>query len=172
MIKDLHENDLGDMVGTFYSDVLGYEIKVMYDKDISQKYVEKNIEYFNHLDQEFLKRICAALKCFFDDFQDMYPGIGEHISDELLENYDKDFKSILRYIDIGTYYFCEFSTDNEAIPVINLSGDCEWDGDAQITIMARNNQLVYVGTWTDINIWNDDAIARKRYNYAVPEGDD
>lgn len=65
MIEDLHENHLGYMIGTFYSDVLGYEIEVMYDKDISQEYVEKNIEYFNHLDQEFLEEICAALKRFF-----------------------------------------------------------------------------------------------------------
>ena len=50
MIKDLHEIYLGCMVGTFYSEALGYEIEVMYDKDISQEYVEKNIEYFNHLD--------------------------------------------------------------------------------------------------------------------------
>ena len=39
MIKDLHKNDLGYMVGTFYSEVLGYEIEVMYDKDISRKYI-------------------------------------------------------------------------------------------------------------------------------------
>lgn len=41
MIKDLYENDLGFMVGTFYSNILEYDIEVMYDKDISLKYVEK-----------------------------------------------------------------------------------------------------------------------------------
>ena len=50
MIKDLHENEFKEMVGTFYSTVLGYEIEVMYAKDISQNYEEKNIEYFNNLD--------------------------------------------------------------------------------------------------------------------------
>ena len=40
MIKDLHENEFEEMVGTFYSTVLGYEIEVIYDKDISQNYVE------------------------------------------------------------------------------------------------------------------------------------
>ena len=41
MIKNLYENDLGYMIGTVYSTVLGYEIEVMYAKDISQNYVEK-----------------------------------------------------------------------------------------------------------------------------------
>lgn len=171
MIKDLHENELGDMIGTFYSNVLGYEIEVMYDKDISQKYIEKNIEYFNHLDQEFLISICAALKRFFDDYYEMNPDICDHISEELLENYEQNPMSILRYIDIGVYRFDECSTENEDVLIINISGDCEWDGDEQVTIKAINNQLVYVGPYSDINIWNKEAIAQKMYNYAVPQSD-
>lgn len=34
------------MVGTFYLNILEYDIEVMYDKDISLKYVGKNIQYF------------------------------------------------------------------------------------------------------------------------------
>ena len=54
MVKELNENDLGLMVGKFYSDVFGYDIEVMYEKGISQEYVERNIEYFNNLDQNFI----------------------------------------------------------------------------------------------------------------------
>lgn len=32
MIKDLHENEFGCMEGIFYSDILGYDVKVMYKK--------------------------------------------------------------------------------------------------------------------------------------------
>jgi len=157
------------MEGEFYADVLGYEITVMFDKDISQQYVERNLQYFNHLDQEFLQGICVALKRFFDDYYEMFPDLSEDISEELSENYKQNPMSILDYIDIGVYSFDECSIENEDVPVIKIAGDCEWDGDEQVTIMARNNQLVYVGPWTDINIWNQDRLAHEMYNYAVPE---
>lgn len=32
MIKDLHVNEFGCMEGIFYSDILGYDVKVMYKK--------------------------------------------------------------------------------------------------------------------------------------------
>lgn len=34
MIKDLHENEFGCMEGIFYSDILGYDVKVMYKKNM------------------------------------------------------------------------------------------------------------------------------------------
>lgn len=52
MIKDLYENELGKMVGTFYSNILGYDVAIWYDKDISQENVEKNIQYLNHLNKD------------------------------------------------------------------------------------------------------------------------
>lgn len=51
MIKDLRENDLGFMVGTFYSSIFKYDIEVLFDRDISLEYIEKNIEYFNSIKQ-------------------------------------------------------------------------------------------------------------------------
>lgn len=172
MIKDLHENEFEEMVGTFYSTVLGYEIEVMYAKDISQNYVEKNVEYFNNLDPAFVEKLCAALKRFFDGYYKMNPDLSEDFADDLIEEYDTDPKSILKYIDIGIYSIDEYDIENENIPVLNLSGDCEWDGDQQITIMAKDNNLVYVGPWTDYSVWDQEGITKFHlYNYAVPEND-
>ncbi len=173
MIKDLHENEFKEMVGTFYSTVLGYEIEVMYAKDISLNYVEKNVEYFNNLDPAFVEKLCAALKRFFDDYYEMYSDLSEYFADDLIEEYDTDPKSILKYIDIGVYRFDEYDVENENVPVLNLSGDCEWDGDRQITILAKDNNLVYVGPFLNYSVWNQEGIEEIRFdNYAVPENDD
>lgn len=53
MIKDLRENDLGFMVGTFYSSIFKYDIEVLFDRDISLEYIEKNIEYLIVLNKNF-----------------------------------------------------------------------------------------------------------------------
>ena len=173
MIKDLHENEFKEMVGTFYSTVLGYEIEVMYAKDISQNYVEKNIEYFNNLDSAFVEKLCAALKRFFDDYYEMNPDLSEDFADDLIEEYDTDPKSILKYIDIGIYKFDEYDVENENVPVLNLSGDCEWNGDQQITIMAKDNNLVYVGSYLHYSVWYQEGVVKYHFdNYAVPENDD
>ena len=173
MIKNLYENDLGYMIGTVYSTVLGYEIEVMYAKDISLNYVEKNIEYFNNLDSAFVEKLCAALKRFFDGYYKMNPDLSDYFADDLIEEYDTDPKSILKYIDIGIYYFDEYDVENENVPVLNLSGDCEWDGDRQITILAKDNNLVYVGPFLEYSVWNQKGIENIRFdNYALPENDD
>ena len=173
MIKNLYKNDLGYMIGTVYSTVLGYEIEIMYTNDISLNYVEKNVEYFNNLDPAFVEKLCAALKRFFDDYYEMYPDLSEYFADDLIEEYDTDPKSILKYIDIGVYRFDEYDVENENVPVLNLSGDCEWNGDAQITILAKDNNLVYVGPFLNYSVWNQEGIEEIRFdNYAVPENDD
>ena len=173
MIKNLYENDLGYMIGTVYSTVLGYEIEVMYAKDISQSYVEKNVEYFNNLDSAFVEKLCAALKRFFDGYYKMNPDLSDYFADDLIEEYDTDPKSILKYIDIGIYKFDEYDVENENVPVLNLSGDCEWNGDQQITIMAKDNNLVYVGSYLHYSVWYQEGVVKYHLdNYAVPENDD
>ncbi len=173
MIKDLHENEFEEMVGTFYSTVLGYEIEVTYAKDIDQNYVEKNVKYFNNLDSAFVEKLCAALKRFFDGYYKMNPDLSEYFADDLIEEYDTDPKSILKYIDIGIYKFDEYDVENENVLVLNLSGDCEWDGDRQITIMAKDNNLVYVGSYLHYSVWYQEGVVKYHLdNYAVPENDD
>ena len=173
MIKNLYKNNLGYMIGTVYSTVLGYEIEIMYPKDISLNYVEKNVEYFNNLDPAFVEKLCAALKRFFDDYYEMNPDLSEYFADDLIEEYDTDPKSILKYIDIGVYSFNEYDVENENVPVLNLSGDCEWNADEQITILAKDNNLVYVGPFLNYSVWNQEGIEEIRFdNYALPENDD
>ena len=139
MIRDIFENHVGFMEGTFFSELFGYDITVWYEKDIPLAYIEKNIEYFNNLDQEIVLNICSALKRYYGD---------------VLKNYEEDPKSILECIHLGTYEFNKCKTEDEDIPVLNLGGDCDWSGDSGVRIAAKNNQLLFVGKWCDINLWS------------------
>ena len=69
MINDLRENDLGFMVGTFYSSIFKYDIEVLFDRDIFFVFIEKNIEYFNSIKQEFLFEKCATLKRYYESYK-------------------------------------------------------------------------------------------------------
>ena len=167
MINDLYENDFGLMVGTFFSELLGYDVEVWYEKDIPQKYVEKNIEYLNNLDHEFLISICAALKRYYEAYKNMYPDLCDFVEGDVLEDYENDPLSIFKYIKIGVYTVNKCSAVNENVPVINLCGACQWSGDKGVTIVAKDNQLLYVGTWRDLNIWDSKIDAM--FNYATSE---
>lgn len=172
MIKDLNENDLGIMEGTFFSELFGYDMHVWYEKDIPLQYIKKNIQYFNHMNPEFVLNICVALKAYYKFYKEEYPDLCEEceeIQGNVLEDYEKDPTSILKYIHIGTYKFNKCSTVDEDIPVLNLRGDCAWSGDRGVTIVAQNNQLLFVGVWSDINIWEDrtEAIINSMFNFAI-----
>ena len=169
MIKNIYENEVGYMVGTFYADVFGYEMEVWFEKDISIEYVKKNIEYLNNLDKEFLVKICTALRRYYEDYKKILPDLCEEIPQDIIKDFEKDPTSILKYIDIGTYRFDKCSTADENIPVINLGGECAWSGDEGVTIAAKNNQLLYVGPWSDCNVWSNrvEGILEEMFNYAT-----
>ena len=167
MIKDIYENEVGYMVGTFYADIFGYEIEAWFKKDISLDYVEKNIEYLNNLDREFLVKICEALRRYYEDYTRIVPDLCEDIPQDIIKDFEKDPISILNYIDLGTYEFDNYSITDENIPVINLSGDCAWSGDEGVTIAAKNNCLLYVGPWTEFNVWI--SASNEMFNYAMPK---
>ena len=165
MIKDIHENEVGYMVGTFYANVFGYEIDVWFKKDISIEYVEKNISYLNNLDKEFLVEICTALRRYYEDYKEIMSDLCEDIHPDIIKDFEKDPTSILKFIDIGTYTFDQCSIADENIPVINLGGDCAWSGDEGVTIAAKNSQLLYVGPWSEFDVWSSEIDVM--FNYAT-----
>ncbi len=170
MIKDLCENEVGRMAGTFYSDILGYDIEVWYSKNIPQDYVEKNIQYINNLDKDFLTDICTAIKRYYEHYKELFPDLCEEITDDILKDFDEDPTSILKYINIGVYSLDEHNVTDADNTVIHLGGDCAWAGDEGITIAAKRNHLLYVGPWIDtFNVWNGhikDSITGRMFNYA------
>ncbi|MFG6355988.1 MAG: hypothetical protein K1W26_04045 [Acetatifactor sp.] len=95
MIKDLYENELGKMIGTFYSDIFGYDIEVWYDKSIPQEYVEKNIQYLNNMDHDFLKTICIAVKRYYQGYKQIMPDLCDEIPENILTDFEADPTSIL-----------------------------------------------------------------------------
>lgn len=170
MIKDLYENELGKMVGIFYSDIFGYDIEVWYDKGISQECVEKNIEYFNHPDQDFLESVCMAVKRYYQAYTQIMPDLCDEIPESILTDFEEEPTSILKYLSIGVYSLDQTNLTDPDIPVLHISGECAWSGDEGITIAAKNNQLLYVGPWRAVsNIW-DSRIKPDRlsemFNYA------
>ena len=171
MIKDLYENEFSKMVGTFYSDVLGYDVEVWYDKNISQECVEKNIQYFNHLDNGFLESICIAIKRYYQAYNQIFPDLCDEIPESILADFEEEPTSILKYLSIGTYSLDEWNLIDTNIPVLHLSGGCAWSGDKGITIAAKNNQLLYVGPWrATCNIWNNSMKPSRldeMFNYAT-----
>lgn len=153
LIKDLYENDLGNMEGMFYSDLFGYDIQVIFGKDIPKEYVERNINYLNTLKIEFLIPICKRIKNYFEDYNQKYPDLSEDIDEDILGEFHENPISILKHIDIGVYKIYKYAESDKNIPAINLRGDCEWAGDEGITIALKGNEILYVGPWVDINIW-------------------
>ena len=177
MIRDIFENQVGFMEGTFFSELFGYDITVWYEKDIPLAYIEKNIEYFNNLDQEIVLNICSALKRYYEFYQDEYPDVCEeceYIHGDVLKNYEVDPKSILECIHLGTYEFNKCKTEDEDIPVLNLGGDCDWTGDSGVRIAAKNNQLLFVGSWCNLNLWSTVSrhIFDSMFNFANQDSSD
>lgn len=174
MIKEIYENEFGKMEGTFYSELFGYDMRVTYAKEIPLEYVEKNIQSLNHLKPEMVLKICDALKRYYDFYKAEYPDLCEECEDilgDITQNFERNPESVFQYIKLGVYKFDQYDAVYEDVPVINLRGDCMWSGDSGITIVAKGDQLLYVGSWKECNVWDNRVESRlaKMFNYAIPK---
>ena len=162
--SNLFDNYESNLEEEFYCEWLGYNIEVSYDEDISREYIEKNLNYLNELDKEFLKKICICIRAYYENYRELYPDLSDDL--DILEELENNPEAILNYIDIGVCTFDDYEEKDSAIPVLNISGDCEWAGDKGITIAAKDNKVLYVGPWQDFNIWKS-RLEHFKFNYAL-----
>lgn len=150
LIKELSENEFEEMEGKVYFQYLKKDIYIKFDKDVPLDYVYKNITYLNSINDSLMLELCKYSIKFCKTIMSDYPDVNYNPG---LYNL-KDTFDILNYMDIIRLKVDMY--EDESISVLNLSGSCEWDKENGIQWLIKEDRLVYVGTWDDLNIWYSD----------------
>lgn len=148
-IKNLHENDFGELEGDVYFKYFDKIIQVEIEEGVQEPYVHKQIDYLNSISDSLISDICKFSFMFCKDEIKAYP---DKKYPEGLTEINK-VEDVLNYMSIEKIRIELCEEENENIKVLNLSGYCDWDEENGIQWIIKDDAVVYVGKWDDLSIW-------------------
>ncbi len=140
------------------------QIEVVCEAGVTAEYAAQSIQWLAEVDEAQVREICQyALYYLQDELESTSKG-------ELL---DEDIQHIQEPLEILRYM--EFSgldiklPKEPEIPVLNLSGGCDWQEDEGLHCLIKNGHVVYMGSWNDEDVWDEHLLDDDRYlfNYVL-----
>ncbi len=148
LIRNLTENEFEEMVGEVYFKHIDKYIRLRFDKSIPMDYVHETAEKLNSLSEQTINDIYKYSVFFCRDMLDSYPDAGIDID---VESFDND-SDIMKYMEFEELVI-DLPEEDMSRYGINLGGSCKWDTDNGIQWLIKEEKVVYVGGWDDLNIW-------------------
>ncbi len=162
LIKDIREYEFDDtqMAGSVYFGYLGDYIDLRFDKDIPMDYVIKTAEKLNTVTEEIMNTLFERSIIYCRSKVESYGYLKRKIRLNKLEKPS----DILKYMEIDGL-IVNLPEDMSQV-AINLEGSCDWEEEDGIQWLIRDDTVVYVGPWADIDIWYSKAFEDGLCNYA------
>ncbi len=149
LIKDIKEYEFDDtqMAGRVYFKYLGDYIDLRFDKGIPMEYVEKTAEKLNDISEETMEQLFNfSIKYCRWNLEEW-----KHLKRKIRLDLIKKPSDIMKHMSIEGL-IVNLPEDMSQIG-INLEGSCDWEEEDGIQWLIRDDTVVYVGPWADIDIW-------------------
>ncbi len=167
LIKNIKENEFDEMVGLVYFKYFDKYINLRFDIDVPMEYVQKTAEKLNKLDDALMNEICRYSLAYYKDRIESYPDI---IGDIKIKESDIHVASdIIKHMSFDELVV-NLPEDMSYIG-INLGGSCDWDEENGIQWLIKDDTVVYVGPWDDLDIWYSPYEEDDICNYVVIENE-
>ena len=140
------------------------QIEVVCDKGVTAKYAAQSIRWLAQVDEAQVREICQyALYYLQDELESTSKG---ELLDEGIQHI-QDSLEVLRYMDFGSLDI-KPPMDPE-IPVLNLSGGCDWQEDEGLHCLIKDGHVIYMGSWNDEDVWDEHLLDDDQYlvNYVL-----
>ncbi|GFI24492.1 hypothetical protein IMSAGC011_03293 [Lachnospiraceae bacterium] len=163
-IKNLKENEFGEMEGEVYFNAINQNITVLFEKEVPMDYVEKQVEYLQALDEKVIQKMCYYADLFRKEEMEAYP------DKDYPEGMDKinNPLELLDYFAITELQIEMYANENvKEVRVLNLSGSCDWDEENGIQWLIKEDEVVYTGAYDGLGIWDSHYEKNIRFNYAL-----
>ena len=140
------------------------QIEVTCDEGVTAEYVAQSIRWLAEVDEALVREICQyALYYLQDELESTSKG---ELLDEGIQHIQEPLE-VLRYME-----FCSLDIKipkEPEIPVLNLSGGCDWQEDEGLHCLIKNGHVVYMGSWNDEDVWDERLLNDDNYlfNYVL-----
>lgn len=168
-LSSTHQNEFGETQGIALFPYFGTEITVICRKGVSPEYTEKCLKYLEEVDEELILQICKYAEFFLKDTLEN-TSVGD-LEDGEAFPYD-NLLDLLQYFRFDTLYIDKPPQDIAESPevhVLNLSGGCEWREDDGIQCLVKDGEVLYLGDFYVLNIWQNNYSENYYGNYVLYE---
>lgn len=140
------------------------QIEVTCDEGVTAEYVAQSIRWLAEVDEALVREICQyALYYLQDELESTSKG----------ELQGQDIQHIQEPLEVLLYM--EFDSldikipKEPEIPVLNLSGGCDWQEDEGLQCLIKNGRVVCMGSWNDEDVWDERLLNDDKYlsNYVL-----
>jgi hypothetical protein len=163
-IKNLKENEFGEMEGEVYFNAINQNITVLFEKEVPMDYVEKQVEYLQAIDEKVIQKMCYYANLFKKEEMEDYP------DKDYPEGMDKinNPLELLDYFAIMELHIEMYANESvKEVRVLNLSGSCDWDEENGIQWLIKEDEVVYAGAYDDLSVWHSSYERNTLFNYAL-----
>lgn len=133
-------------------------IEVTCGEDVTPEYVQKSLQWLAQVDGVLMREICQCACYYLQDTLEA-TSIGELLDADI--QHIQDPMEILRYMEFGA--LCIDEPEDPDLPVLNLSGGCDWQEDEGLQCLIREGRVVYLGSWNDLDIWRSPCLGEEDY---------
>ena len=140
------------------------QIEVVCEEGVTAEYAARSIQWLAEVDEAQVREICQyALYYLQDELESTSKG---ELLDENIQHIQEPLE-ILRYMEFASL---DIKLPKEPkIPVLNLSGGCDWQEDEGLHCLIKNGHVVYMGSWNDEDVWDEHLLDDDQYlvNYVL-----
>ncbi len=152
------EDEFGNMCGFAPFPYFQRNIEVTCEDGVTPEYAAKSLQWLAQVDEALIREICQYACYYLQDTLEC-TSVGELLDEEI--QHIQDPMEILRYMDLGMLHISE--PLDPGIPVLNLSGGCDWREDEGLQCLIREGRTVYLGSWSDLDIWRSPCLGEENY---------
>lgn len=154
MIEDLEQEDSGRS-GVVYCQWLETELEVWIEEDVTVEYANFCAKALSSMNDQLIDDLCKAAIVYAEDFCEL---VGQEPPKV------ETVRDILRFIDF--YNMLVDEPEDSTIPVVHLTGNCEWEPEHGVEVVIRDGKLMYVGAHNGEWAWGEPDHYEEDYNYA------
>lgn len=152
------EDEFGNMCGFAPFPYFQRNIEVTCEDGVTPEYAAKSLQWLAQVDEALIREICQYACYYLQDTLEC-TSVGELLDEEI--QHIQDPMEILRYMDLGMLHISE--PLDPGIPVLNLSGGCDWREDEGLQCLIREGRTVYLGSWSNLDIWRSPCLGEENY---------
>ena len=152
------EDEFGNMCGFAPFPYFQRNIEVTCEDGVTPEYAAKSLQWLAQVDEALIREICQYACYYLQDTLER-TSVGELLDEEI--QHIQDPMEILRYMDLGMLHISE--PLDPGVPVLNLSGGCDWREDEGLQCLIREGRTVYLGSWSDLDIWRSPCLGEENY---------
>lgn len=152
------EDEFGRMCGFAPFPYFQRDIEVVCDEAVTPEYAARSLQWLAEVDEGLIREICQYACYYLQDLLEA-TSIGELLDEDI--QHIQDPLEILRYMEFGTLQIDEPADPD--LPVLNLSGGCDWQEDLGLQCLIKNGHVVYLGSWNDLDVWRSLSLMEEDY---------